>query len=405
MTTERFAQLNGRATATATGLGGGPVAAAAAVAALIATFAANADFANTVINYTPAPGQSINDPLFNNPSNALGPPTGGGTLSPDNTGTLSLGGFGGSVTLRFSATVLDDPLNPLGLDAIVFGNAFYVGGSDQLRWAEAGIIEISRDTNNNNIADDQWFLIPGSDIDPSTAATVLAAQQWDDDPNTPTPPFDIATYPDPALYPAIGPSYATSTYTLPAVFDQTTLSNAASPDPSVIERYFGYADLTPTLILGDTDADNLIDDPSLTPAEFYTTPDNPRTVGITPGSGGGDAFDIATAIDPATGEPANLDGFDFIRISTAPNAAFGPLGERSTEIDAVADVRPNPASFDINSDGNVDIEDLYGYPARAAANDPAADLNGDTFIDAADRQLLTAAVRRNERADMEAQRP
>ena len=58
-------------------------------------------------------------------------------------------------------------------------------------------------------------------------------------------------------------------------------------------------------------------------------------------SGGGDAFDIAWAVD-SSGNPANLDGFDFIRIATAVDVNMGGLGEASSEIDAVADASPGP---------------------------------------------------------------
>ena len=67
-------------------------------------------------------------------------------------------------------------------------------------------------------------------------------------------------------------------------------------------------------------------------------PDDPFTVGITPGSGGGDAFDIAWAVDPVTDERVFLDGFDFIRITTGADGDAGQFGEVSTEIGGVASV-------------------------------------------------------------------
>lgn len=297
------------------------------------------DFATTVIDYSPAPGQFVSDPNFNDPARALGAPIGGGTLSADNTSAVTLGGFGGSITLAFDHTVLDHPNNPLGMDAIVFGNAFYVGGNDERRWAEAGLIEISLDVNNNGLADDTWYTIPGSSLS------------------------------------------APVTLPLPSVFDGPVVIN----DPSAgtgNESYWGYADMSPTLILGDTDANNTADDTSITPEEFYTVPDNPALLGIDPGSGGGDAFDIAWAINPATGDLANLYGFDFIRITTAVDITNGIFGEVSTEIDAVADVKSDGQEClaDVNGDGMLTAADYSAWVAAYNNQDPAADQNGDGQI-------------------------
>jgi hypothetical protein len=373
----------------------------------VLTPCAAADFASVVVDYRPAPGQYINGDVgddgftFNDPTSALGPPIGGGLVSANNSKQVSLGGFGGSITLGFNEAVLDDPLNRFGLDAIVYGNAFWVGGNAQRRFAEAGIIEISRDANGNGIADDAWYLIAGSDIDEHAALAAFATQQWDDDAGTATPPADIAWYPDPTIYPAIGANYTTSGFTLPAPYDPLVLDNAASPAPSVSERFFGYADLSPTLLLGDTDADNAVEDPGVTPASFYTRPDNPFAVGVTPDSGGGDAFDIAWAIDPVTGEPANLGGFDFIRISTASAAINGPFGEKSVEVGAVADVRPMPSAFDLDASGAVDVSDVYAWHRLRADGDGRADTNGDGVIDAADERLVRNASRATEAGDVE----
>ena len=122
------------------------------------------DFATRVVEYVPAPGQFVNNALFNDPARVLGPPVGGGADAADNTKMVSLGGFGGSITLAFEPPVLDDSRNPLGLDCIVYGNAFWPTGDPTRRWAEAAVIEISRDDNGNGLADDAWFVIPGSSL-------------------------------------------------------------------------------------------------------------------------------------------------------------------------------------------------------------------------------------------------
>lgn len=363
-----------------------------AAVSVCAAQALGTPFATVIFDFTPAPGQFINTPAVSNPIHALGAPSGGGTSSPNNSEVVSLGGFGGSITLGFAQTIYDDPRNPYGLDAIVFGNAFWVGGDPTRRFAEGGVIEISRDINGNGIPDDPWYVIPGSSLlaPPSAAAMT---QDWDNDPSTPVPPANIAWYPDPSIYPNIPSAYSTIGYLLPQAFQSIPLVH---PDgvAAVNEVHFGYADISPVLILGDLTGNNIVDDPTIAPEEFYTRPDNPFLVGVSQGSGGGDAFDIAWAVDPLTGEPAYLDGFDFIRISTGANALAGIFGEISTEVSAIAAVSTNPDFYDLNQDGTLDIEDLYTWHLTPS------DLTGETVIDDRDRRALQRAVRFGERDDL-----
>ncbi|MEO1129882.1 MAG: hypothetical protein AAFX05_09290, partial [Planctomycetota bacterium] len=259
------------------------------------------DFADLLFEYTPSPGQFVNEPspftaqVFNDPMAALGPPIGGGTLAADNTKLVTLGGFGGAVAgssastyggaliVGFSQTVLDDPCNPYGLDAIVFGNAIWVGGDPNRRFAEAGVIEISRDANGNGLPDDAWYVVRGSSI-PAVPSASIESQDWDDDPVTPTPP-DAATvvlwYPSQTNYPGFPDAYTTMGPRLPSVFETSVVENPNGLSAQD-EALWGYADFTPTLVLGDTDADNVADDPGATPETFYTVADNPFEVGITP---------------------------------------------------------------------------------------------------------------------------
>jgi hypothetical protein len=312
---------------------------------------ADSPFATAVVDFRPAPGQFVQDPDFNNPAAALGRPYASGFADPDNSSLVSLGGFGGSITLAFDHTVLDEPANPFGLDAIVYGNAFWSGGNPNRKWAEAGIIEISRDANHNGLADDPWYLIPGSHI--ASPAAQFAAQTWDDNWADPTwPPAD----PD-WLPPGHAGVWTTVGFVLPtAIFGQFLIVNPNGLSATV-EGIWGYADCSPTLKLGDLNGDNLVDDPNIPAEQFYTRPDDPLKVGSSRGSGGGDAFDIAWAVDETTGQPAQLDGFDFIRITTGVNALNAALGEVSTEIDAVADVAPGRMG-DVENDGDIDADDF-----------------------------------------------
>ncbi len=90
-------------------------------------------FATTLISYTPGgDGLSVG---FQDPSTALGEPTRSngpgqfeGDVTPFNSpfqpGDIVSLGLGGELVVAFDAPVEDDPLNPFGVDLLVFGNAF-----------------------------------------------------------------------------------------------------------------------------------------------------------------------------------------------------------------------------------------------------------------------------------------
>src|SRR6185369_4293234 len=95
-------------------------------------------------------------------------------------------------------------------DAIVFGNAVWVGSNPNRRFAEPAVIEISRDINGNGLPDDPWYLIPGSHLGSITAAPSI--QTWDDDIDDPTYPPDNPTW----IPPGRTGQWSTITFRLPA---------------------------------------------------------------------------------------------------------------------------------------------------------------------------------------------
>jgi hypothetical protein len=343
-------------------------------------------WATSYFDYLPAPGQYVQDPqdpeepFFNIPEAALGRPYAGGFMDPDTSSLVTLGGFGGTITLGFDHTVLDEPTNPFGMDFIVFGNAFYASGNPNRHWAECGHVEVSRDANGNGLPDDPWYIIPGSHI--AVPGTQYTLQTWDDDLADPTyPPFPPVADETWIPYGRQG-EWTSEGFLLPEVpFNVTILVNPNGEDATE-EGIYGYADYMPVLKLGDIDADGQAEEPGMPPEHFYLLPDDPFTVGISAGSGGGDAFDIAWAIDPETGAPAELDGIDFVRITTAVDYVAGPFGEISTEIDAVADV-----AGDYDMDGDHDLADAAGlqrcFDEPAPPLDPCGrlDHNGDEWVD------------------------
>jgi len=251
-------------------------------------------------------------PGFYAPDNALGPPMGGGAATPGNTKIHSIGTAGSSIVLRFDTPIEDDPANPMGLDFIVFGNSFYVGGNPQRRWQEPGLVEIMEDHNNNGQPDGVWYRIPGSrNLGPGVQASGIA---------NPSPPM-------------VG-------------IGGVVNANSLDGDPQTDDQEYdwGYADMSPVI------------QPYL---DNYMRPDDPFTVGLSPGSGGGDAFDIAWAVDE-DGNPAGLTRFHFIRITTLVQGdAVGPV---TTEVGAVGAVAP---LLDSDGDGILDA-----YEIRVSGTDP-----------------------------------
>lgn len=273
-------------------------------------------WADGVVQYSPGA-----EALYKEPGKALGTPLGAGPALPVNTGIVSLGGPGGSLTLRFDTPVTDDPGNPLGLDCIVYSNAFWNAANPQVRFQEPALIEISDDVNGNGIADDPWYLIPGSRA------------------------FGYVPFPA-VVEPAGNGNSAAEPYVLagnirnPNVLDE-------EPGNDDVEYTWGYAELNPTLA------------PYL---DNYVRPDDPVAVGMTERAGGGDGFDIAWAVDSA-GLPAGLTQFVFIRLRSFVSRTYGALGIASPEIDAVADVA---SAADGDGDGILDE-----YESRVAGTDPA----------------------------------
>ncbi|MGH7131347.1 MAG: GC-type dockerin domain-anchored protein [Phycisphaerales bacterium] len=312
-----------------------------------------------MIDYSPAPGQNVNNPAYNDPARALSAPIGGGMLAADNSKVVTLGGWGGSITLGFDHPILNRPptaTNPRGCDFIVFGNAFLVGGDPDRRWAEPAMIEVSRDANGNDLADDEWFVIRGSHLPAAPAAAIVTATLHGSDfPAAWLPPGKDATS-----------VWMVTTYRLD---DVVFTAGAVLQNPLAgtgESGVWGYADCGPVLLTGDLDADDVIDNSAAAPEHFFTIPTDPMRTGISKFSGGGDAIDISWAVRN-DGSPAGLTQIDFVRITTAVNVVRGALGEASSEISGVAEVLPRMLADvaaqggTLGPDGVLTVDDIVVY--------------------------------------------
>ncbi|HUV09287.1 MAG TPA: hypothetical protein VMX75_16240 [Spirochaetia bacterium] len=292
---------------------------------------------------SPGAGQHTNDETYAmtsaNFQKLYGPPDGRGSNAPNANSVVSLHGPGAYITVRFSPPIEDHPDNIKGYDFIVFGNGFWSGGDPASHWQEPGTVEVMRDRNGNGIPDDgKWYLMPGSQFTALSTKTALESDRTDPS-KYPINVGHSEWYPGPGLFPGF-PDHIIHT------FYKMEDSKVGQTGESV----WGYADVTPVLKPGDmSGADGLEDnslqdpedDPDMDPVFFYTVPDTHGDMMIDPGSGGGDAFDIAWAVDPDTWGPANLDAVDFIRITNSCNKdPIDPvLLDFDTEIDAIARVR------------------------------------------------------------------
>jgi hypothetical protein len=101
-----------------------------ALAGLLVSSTLHAQYADSVVSYTPGSGVS---PAYTDPARALGAPTtfiGYQNADPFNPPYLSSDlvsvGAGGSLTVQFSTPILNSPDHPYGLDFIIFGNSGFV---------------------------------------------------------------------------------------------------------------------------------------------------------------------------------------------------------------------------------------------------------------------------------------
>ncbi len=254
----------------------------------------------SVIEYCPAPGQFVNTlPIIESEDDVLQK----AQQNLERGSMISLGAFGGYMIVKF-----DTPLaNIEGNDFIILGNAFETS-------AEPGVVMVSRDANQNGIADDRWYEIAGSE-------------------------------------------YARSTKNYEITYYRPTSENDASEE--AIEKYIRWSDsqgnsgwLTknithkqpyyPTWIDADSLTfrgtllpDNAIDEKGdgsyfrLAPFEWGYADNQPNS------DEAGCSFDINWAVDTEDNK-VDIEAIDFIRIHTGTIAVdHGQIGEASTEISAI----------------------------------------------------------------------
>jgi hypothetical protein len=333
----------------------GAIALAGGVARADYTFDAS-DFASAVVSYTEGTGVgrefTSEAHKFNNPLSATGRPTvdtsgDGWDIQEDQAPVLPVHpawladelvsiGIGGHLTLSFDHRVIDDPLNPYGVDLSVFGNSIQQTASGNL-WTNG-------DPDNTTV----------TGIASSEGGTVLVSQNgvtWE----------QLSTTAD-GFAPTLG-----------RVFDPD------NPDATLGDWNDWWGQPTdPTLPLN----------PSITAADFNgdTVAELCQAYGQ---SAGGLGLDLSALPETFADADTGHKWIRYVRIEVASDAELVP------EIDAVADAAVHALPGDLNLDGVVDFIDAWtmlgsyrdGVATHAWAE---GDLTGDGIVDADDAAILLA---------------
>ena len=258
--------------------------------------------------------------------------------APETTG-VSLGAFGGFIEFYFENGIEDKATNPYGVDFVIYGNAF--NGNP-----EAGAVQVSVDGTT-------WYELAGSNYYKSNFTANNPANGFSK--------FYTGTLRNTSVIYTKGSSRVTAKLgslnaadCCPAAwFPLTTNFTAFANDPtggatcdSRVSVNLSGNTLTFTGVTAIADSDTTADyafgyadvTPNGSPSE-YGEAVNPYTP-YTSDKTGGDGFDLAWAVDIATGEPVNLSGqkVKYVRVYSAV-LDFGRFGETSPEITGIFTAR------------------------------------------------------------------
>ena len=293
------------------------------ILSILGLLSLEAQYISEVLDYRPAPGQFINEAPW-------GVPSARQSLVGGISGHMSLGFFGGSVVFRFAEPVENHEDNPYGVDFTIYGNPMS-------EWSEPGAVWVMPDNNGNELPDEDWYELAGSDywFSSSRLARVnyenpggeeASDVSWEDEQGN------------------SGKIYANSVHTQNYYPHQDSFPDIAADSYNVKGRLIrGKVDLKhPPLIKSQKRAFGYADNQARGSASDLL-PDNPYTPDVE--NGGGDAFDLDWAVDSA-GNRVELDHILFVKVQTALLHEGGYLGEVSTEISGAVDVAPDPTVDD-----------------------------------------------------------
>ena len=274
-----------------------------------ATAASNSD-CNRVYDYTPAPGQFIGDKYTAaTPTEACSV-----ALQRMQKGQyISLGGFGGYIVVGFDHSIT----NGEGYDFAVGGNSFNSS-------SEPGIVWVMQDENGDGEPNDTWYELAGSETGKSGTIRNYAVTyyrpsgagmsvQWVDSMGN----SGVIAY---------LPTYHKQDYYYPEwiAAESYTLSGTRLEARNYDKYGNGAMWIQPPYDWGYADNYSSID--RLAEGEGSESTAMPN------------GFDISKAIDHR-GESIELGFVDFVKVQTACNTSSGWLGENSTEVFGIYDIK------------------------------------------------------------------
>lgn len=270
---------------------------------------------NKVYEYKPAPGQFINESV-----DLI-------SMKEANTQALewinekdkfvTLGGFGGYVIFGFDHSIIDKE----GKDIMIMGNSF-TGPSGNS--CEPGIVSVMQDENGNGIPDDTWYELKGENYDDPTTIKDYEVTYY-----RPTEPEQDVQWTDnkgnKGCIDYMGDfHYQDYYYPLWIKEDSYTLKGTRLKDRTVQDPITGFWSNKP---FGDGYVDNYVLQDGEKADEIHYENEY-----------GGNKFEINNAIDK-NGKKVELGYVDFIKVHNAVNVKAGWLGENSTEIYQVSDIK------------------------------------------------------------------
>ena len=265
-----------------------------------------------VVDYSPAPGQFINEIPEYEAGDTKETMNQKATESLRNGDLISLGAWGGSVTIKLSQSL---PNVDGKSDFRVVGNSIY--GNDasnaiRIGSSEPGIVLVMHDSNGNGLPDDEWFELCGN-------------QTFNADDN-----YQV-------------------TYYLPtanAADDQYVAWTASNGDNGYLNRTADHSQCYYPMWLND--AQTLTFTGRRLPNNgVYNSVTNRFDLSCYngyadahPNNAEASCLDIDNAID-CNGNKVYLESIDFIKIYTGVLQVNGPLGECSTEVAAIEQIKYN----------------------------------------------------------------
>ena len=270
--------------------------------------ASKADW-NKVYDYTPAPGQFINELKtggFDGTQTTMEAAIAYAEKRLAQENWVSLGGFGGYIVVGFDHSID----NSGDYDLAILGNSF--SGS-----SEPGIVWVMQDENGNGLPDDTWYELAGSETGKATTiqnyevtyyrpmGTMMPVQWTDNLGNYGEVDYVKQFHRQDYYYPLW---IEEDSYTLTGTcLEPRNYDASGNGSYWVNDQYdWGYAD-------------------NFSPVDRLTDEDNAE------GGVNANHFKISNAIDCEC-EPIHLDYIDFVKVQVGVNAKSGWLGELSTEV-------------------------------------------------------------------------